>query len=253
MNAEQAEAFAQLVEAASAGGGGAACRLGDMYREGLGGLRYSPKQTYRWYSRSALAGDANGQNNLGACYEHGLGCLQSYTKALKWYRLSAAQQCGTASMNLGYCYLNGHGVPANKDEALRLFRLAVEQGEEKAVKEVERLEGTMDKPKVRVVRGIEFVEETEPGKLFGLVGVGGVAPPGEQISDEERLRLELLKVLKFGEADATAAEDELEYLEATDDELFPIYAECGIKPDYFVPELAAKYAEYLEAREREKI
>ena len=41
--------------------------LGDMCREALGGLRYSPKQTYRWYAKSALAGDANGQNNLGAC------------------------------------------------------------------------------------------------------------------------------------------------------------------------------------------
>ena len=53
MSAEQAEAFARLVEAADRGDGDAACRLGDMYREGLGGLRASPKQTFRWYSRSA--------------------------------------------------------------------------------------------------------------------------------------------------------------------------------------------------------
>ena len=140
MNAEQAEAFARLVEAANAGDGGAACRLGDMYREGVGGLRYSPKQAYRWYAKSALTGDANGQNNLGACYEHGIGCAQSYRSAVKWYRLAAAQQCGTASMNLGYCYLNGHGVSADKVEALRLFRAAIDRGEDRAVQEVERLE-----------------------------------------------------------------------------------------------------------------
>ena len=140
MNAEQAEAFAQLVEAANAGDGGAACRLGDMYREGTGGMRYSPKQAYRWYAKSALTGDANGQNNLGACYEHGIGCAQSYRSAVKWYRLAAAQQCGTAAMNLGYTYLRGHGVPLDKAEALRLFRLAVEQGEDRAEREVERLE-----------------------------------------------------------------------------------------------------------------
>jgi hypothetical protein len=71
MSAEHAETLDRLVEAANRGDGGAACRLGDMYREGLGGLRYSPKETYRWYARSATAGDSNGQNNLGACYEHG--------------------------------------------------------------------------------------------------------------------------------------------------------------------------------------
>ena len=143
MNAEQAEAFGRLVEAANRGDGAAACRLGDLYREGQGGLRYSPKQTFLWYSRSALAGDANGQNNLGACYEHGLGCRQSYVKAARWYRPAAAQALGTASMNLGYCYLHGHGVRADEGEALRLFRLAVEQGEPKALEELERLEGSL--------------------------------------------------------------------------------------------------------------
>lgn len=105
MTVEQIEAFGRLTEAASRGDGAAACTLGDMYREGLGGLRYSSKLTFRWYSCSAMAGDANGRNNLGACYEHGLGCAQSYPKAVKWYRLSAAQDLGTASMNLGCCHL----------------------------------------------------------------------------------------------------------------------------------------------------
>jgi TPR repeat protein len=126
MNMEQAAAFARLTEAASRGDGDAACQLGDMYHEGAGGLRYSPKETQRWYARSAMTGYSNGQNNLGACYEHGLGCAQSYAKAVKWYRLAAAQLLGTASMNLGYCHLRGHGVPADKGEALRLFRMAVE-------------------------------------------------------------------------------------------------------------------------------
>ena len=134
MTDEQAVTFARLVEAAERGNGDAACRLGDMYREGLGGLRYSPKETYRWYAKSALAGDPNGQNNLGACYEHGLGCAQSYARAVKWYRSSVAQGLGTASMNLGYCYLEGHGVTRDKVEALRLFREAVKRGEDRAAR-----------------------------------------------------------------------------------------------------------------------
>jgi len=263
MSQEQAEAFAGLLEAAERGDGAAAGRLGDMYREGLEGLRYSPKETHRWYAKSALMGNANGQCNLGACYEHGLGCAQSYVKAVKWYRLSAAQGLGTASMNLGYCYLSGHGVPVDKAEALRLFREAVERGEERAAHEVERLEETpglrrlqpvpsetcsgasrsehspadtqVDAPlpavaappqpsNVRWIRRIRFVDETQPGTHLGL---GGVEPP-----QCER---------------APAASGN-----ATEEELLPIFAECGMTPSDFIEETAERYAEYLLKREEGK-
>lgn len=196
MTVEQAKVFAGLVESAGRGDGAAACRLGDMYRQGLAGLRCSPRRTFHWYSRSALAGDANGQNNLGACYEHGLGCAQSYAKAAKWYRLAAAQELGTASMNLGYCYLRGQGVAADKAEALRLFRLAVEQGEDKAEQEVERLENAAGRPKV------PSVYTSEPGTRFGLVGTSGVEPPEAGTAQEEQIRREVLEALKSGDGDA---------------------------------------------------
>jgi TPR repeat protein len=139
MKPEQLEACLRLQQAAERGDGDAACRLGDMYREGLGGLRFSPKQTYRWYAQSALAGDANGQNNLGACYEHGLGCTQSYVKAVKWYRLAAAQGLAYASSNLGYCYWRGHGVGMDLSAALAWFERALEQGDDRAKEMVEKL------------------------------------------------------------------------------------------------------------------
>ena len=44
-----------LVRAAKAGDGHAACRLGDLYREGEK-LPYKPKEAFRWYPRSAMAG-----------------------------------------------------------------------------------------------------------------------------------------------------------------------------------------------------
>ena len=56
MKPEQLEAFLRLQRAAESGDGAAACRLGDMYHEGLGGLRYSPKQTYRWYAKQCAGG-----------------------------------------------------------------------------------------------------------------------------------------------------------------------------------------------------
>ncbi len=296
MTEGQAVAFARLTEAAERGDGDAACRLGDMYREGLGGLRYSPRQTYHWYARSAMAGDANGQNNLGACYEHGLGCTQSYAKAVKWYRLSVAQGLGTASMNLGYCYLRGHGVPADKQEALRLFREAVERGEDKAAQEVERLDVSGGPRGLQIVpedtaqvrpcsraagvlppdgpreqlqpsetwsaedvtsarpiitrdgdepagtastsSSVEFVDETQPGRHFGLVGgVTSSPPPWE----DENLRRELADVLATGTVSAADSADG-----PTEDELFPIFAEGGLKPDDLVEEVAERCAEYLE-------
>jgi TPR repeat protein len=178
MKPEQLEAFLRLQRAAERGDGAAACRLGDMYHEGLGGLRYSPKETYRWYARSALAGDANGQNNLGACCEHGLGCVQSYVKAVKWYRLAAAQGLAYASSNLGYCYWRGHGVGMDQGAALAWFERALEQGDDRAKEMVEQLGGAVS-PKRRV----RFVDKTVPGKNFGIVGIGGVARPDGDASE----------------------------------------------------------------------
>jgi len=285
MKPEQLAAFLRLQQAAEGGDGDAACRLGDMYREALGGLRYSPKETYRWYARSALTGYPNGQNNLGACYEHGLGCVQSYAKAAKWYRLAAAQGLAYASSNLGYCYWRGHGVGMDQGQALEWFERALAQGDDRAKAMVEKLGGDRslrvlqiapsdtgpsadsgdcsaplpgtqrarpcvlalgslprdglsgrlqppdpaqsqlrddlpgqlqhshsaaadviaiapavtthgddersviaatpaggerqkpERPAVQVIRGIRFVDETEPGKNFGIVGIGWVARP----------------------------------------------------------------------------
>jgi TPR repeat protein len=137
--ADPAEELARLTAAAERGDGDAACELGDRYREGRGGVRHSPKNAFRWYARSALAGDPQGQNNLGACFEHGLGCAQSYTRAIGWYRKASAQGEAYASSNLGYCYLRGHGVPADRGAATAWFEKALEQGDERAAEMVEEL------------------------------------------------------------------------------------------------------------------
>jgi hypothetical protein len=75
-------------------------------------------------------------------------------------------------------------VPADKAEALRLFQLAVEQGEERARREVERLAAPVKKSKIK------FVDRTVPGRHFGLVGIGGVTPPKKETPDEKRNQCE---------------------------------------------------------------
>lgn len=134
------EDFAQLLSAAERGDGAAAFELGDRYREGRSGVRYSPKNTFVWYARSALAAYPLGQNNVGVCFEHGIGCVQSYTRAINWYRRSAAQGLGRGSWNLGACYLYGHGVPADRAVATAWFEKALEQGDELAADMLKKLE-----------------------------------------------------------------------------------------------------------------
>lgn len=120
--------LARILEAAKNGNPDAAWQLGDLYREATRGVKYSPRCAYRWYAESALGGSATGQNNVGAAFENGLGCRQSYAKAAKWYRLAAQQGLRVAMSNLAFLYLYGHGVKADKAEALKWFRQGAAAG-----------------------------------------------------------------------------------------------------------------------------
>jgi TPR repeat protein len=133
--------LAYIFEAAKKGNRDAAWQLGDLYREATKGVRYSPRAAYRWYAESALAGSATGQNNVGAAYENGLGCPQSYAKAAKWYRLAALQGLGVAMSNLAFLYLHGYGVKADRAEALRWFRQGAAAGCRKSKRMVAALLG----------------------------------------------------------------------------------------------------------------
>ena len=145
MTAEQAETFAELSAGANGGDAGAACQLGDHFREG-DRLPTSPKEAFRWYARSAMGGDAAGQNNLGACYEHGVGCRPNPRQAAKWYARSAAQHHSTAQTNLGLCYLEGRGVTRDIFEATRWLEKAQRQRDPVAVAKLKEL---WDSPETR--------------------------------------------------------------------------------------------------------
>jgi hypothetical protein len=58
------------------------------------------------------------------------------------------------------------------------------------------------------------------------------------MDDEERYCRQVEQFQKI-EAEAQARHA------TTEDELFPIYAECGMAPDDFVPATAERFAEYL--------
>lgn len=126
----------RLFAAARDGDRDAAWRLGDLYREAARGVKHSPKQAFRWYAQSALAGSPTGRNNVGAAYENGLGCKQDYVQARKWYRLAADQGLNVAMTNLAFLYLRGYGTRPDQAEALKWFKRGAAAGCRKSQKMV---------------------------------------------------------------------------------------------------------------------
>ena len=124
--------FSQQLEAAEAGDGAAACRLGDCYRTGKPLPAANPRKAFRWYLRGSWAGDVDAMNNLGACYHNGFGCQKDMARALHWYQRSANRGCAEALDNLGRCYLHGDGVDPDRERAEAIFRQAHAIGHPKA-------------------------------------------------------------------------------------------------------------------------
>ena len=130
--------FFRQREAAEAGDGAAACRLGDCYRTGKPLPPANPRKAFRWYLRGAWAGDEDAMNNLGACYHNGYGCRKDMTQAIHWYQQAVEAGSAEALDNLGRCYLHGDGVPEDLERAADFFRKALAKGHPKAA---ERLTG----------------------------------------------------------------------------------------------------------------
>ena len=90
-----ARAFRRYRVAAEAGEIQSAYKLGDMYLDGRG-VAADPVEACRWYARSHELGKQAGDPvvwgasalRLGRCHEEGLGCEQSFEKALEWYEVA---------------------------------------------------------------------------------------------------------------------------------------------------------------------
>lgn len=82
--------------------------------------------------RTACAGDAEAQLQLGNCYENGYGLPRDPVAAVDWYRRAAGQGSDEAQLRMGLCCLAGNGVDKNAAEAVRWFRRAAEQGNAEA-------------------------------------------------------------------------------------------------------------------------
>ena len=153
------------------GHAGAMNDIGFAYMHGLG-LRKSMRWAIYWFEKSAKGGcpDAMGNladiylfsndkyqniergllyafmgadldnemamNELGLCYEDGIGMPIDYVNAFKWFSKAVENGAGAcAEHNLARCYRRGRGTSVDKEKAKELEALAVEHGYPKETKE----------------------------------------------------------------------------------------------------------------------
>lgn len=100
------------------------------------GFEYSQQgmndDAFRWMIKSADAGHAAAQNNIGLSYLHGLGVEKDAKKAFYWFERSANQGLLYAQSELAMLYYLGSGVDMNKSMALDWWLLAAKQNDEYA-------------------------------------------------------------------------------------------------------------------------
>ena len=78
----------------------------------------------KWYEKSARAGLAEAQTQIGLYYLYGNGVSLDSGEAVKWFRKSANQGHAGGQAMLGACFGGGIGVPKNDLEAYKWLSLA---------------------------------------------------------------------------------------------------------------------------------
>jgi TPR repeat protein len=87
------------------------------------------KEAFKYYKAALNLGYVNALNNLGICYEKGLGVPVDRQKALECFQNAASLGSATGYANLGRYYQYGYGVvEKNPKKARELYEQAVEKG-----------------------------------------------------------------------------------------------------------------------------
>jgi len=114
----------RLKKEATAGYADAQTNLGYYYETELGDFE---KAVY-WYKKAAEQDEQYALNNLGICYERGLGVSQNKEMAFRCYYKAAALGFSHAQCHLAHCYEYGNGVSLDYVEAGKWYLKAVDQG-----------------------------------------------------------------------------------------------------------------------------
>ena len=62
--------------------------LGILFKDGADGLTPNMELAYKWIREAALLGNHIARKSLGECFEKGLGCIMNLRKAIYWYDIN---------------------------------------------------------------------------------------------------------------------------------------------------------------------
>ncbi|CAB4421483.1 unnamed protein product [Rhizophagus irregularis] len=116
----------KLNDLAEGGNLSAQNNLGYCYQNGIG-IEKNEKKAFEWYLKAAGKGDIYAQYNLGICYQNGIGINKDDKKAFEWY-FKSAKEYSQAQNILGNCYQNEIGVKKDLEESIYWYKKAVENG-----------------------------------------------------------------------------------------------------------------------------
>lgn len=127
-SANYAEAVFWYGKAAKTGHAHGMVNFGNMYSNGLGGLKQNHPEAFRWFQKAADLKSAIGMNKLGYCYREGHGVPPDDKAAARWFQMAAEADLAEAMAELGFMYEKGRGVQPSFSQALDWYRKAAEAG-----------------------------------------------------------------------------------------------------------------------------
>lgn len=145
--------------------------MGKLCEFGLGGVAQNKEEAVKWCRKAAEQGLPAAQNNLGYCYDEGVGVALNDEEAVKWYQKAAEQGDPDAQNALGLCYQYGEGVARNKSMAIKWYKKAIEQGDSDAQDNLNELLGE-NKSNSRTTTSQRNVS-TNYDKFYGTWRSGG--------------------------------------------------------------------------------
>lgn len=115
-----------------------------VYKTGSSNVKQDFTKAYQFFMKASEIGMPQGSYYLGYLHYKGLGCEQSYTKAIKYFRDS--ENYTPSKYMLGLCYKNGYGVKYDPKMADSLLKIAAgfefRYAEEELTKSPENPENT---------------------------------------------------------------------------------------------------------------
>ncbi len=94
---------------------------------------------FQYFLRAANLGNKNAINNLGYCYEFGLGTKKDIKKAIFHYKLAAKLESITAMINLGFLYQKGQKIKKDLKISIFYFQKAAKLGDTRSINILKRL------------------------------------------------------------------------------------------------------------------